>query len=227
MKKTTRTPGSRRGLRSVDEVMEVTTQQMNLIAMIGIVACWGAFALAWLAGAIFYEPGAPAERVRVGWLGTAASTGLVISLVAAQAVPRADWRSLALHAPAVRIPGLALLLGGTAFAIWARLALGAMWSATPTVKEEHRLRTGGPYAITRHPIYTGMLSMLLGSALLVGAGRWIVSFPVFLVLLQFKIRTEERLMLAEFPNDYPRYRQRVPQLVPGLRLVSGRTLASS
>jgi protein-S-isoprenylcysteine O-methyltransferase Ste14 len=147
--------------------------------------------------------------------------------VAAQAVPRADWRSLALHAPAVRIPGLALLLGGTAFAIWARLALGAMWSATSTVKEEHRLRTGGPYAITRHPIYTGMLSMLLGSALLVGAGRWIVSFPVFLVLLQFKIRTEERLMLAEFPGDYPRYRRQVPQLVPGLRLISGRTLARS
>lgn len=67
----------------------MTTQQMNLIAVIGIVACWGAFALAWLAGAIFYEPGAPAERVRAGWLGTAASTGLVISLVAGQAVPRA------------------------------------------------------------------------------------------------------------------------------------------
>jgi len=46
------------------------------------------------------------------------------------------------------------------------------------------------------------------------------------VLLQFKIHIEERLMLAEFPDDYPRYRQRVPQLVPGLRLVGGRRVAS-
>ncbi len=60
--------------------------------------------------------------------------------------------------------------------------------------------------------------MLLGSLLVGGAGRWIVPFPVFLVLLEIKIRIEERLMLAEFPDDYPRYRQRVPQLVPGLKL---------
>jgi protein-S-isoprenylcysteine O-methyltransferase Ste14 len=82
--------------------------------------------------------------------------------------------------------------------------------AAPTVKQEHELRTRGPYAITRHPIYTGLLGMMLGSLLLTGAGRWIVAFPVYLVLVQFKIHIEERLMLAEFPGDYPRYRQRVP-----------------
>jgi len=46
-----------------------------------------------------------------------------------------------------------------------------------------------------------------------------VPFPVFLVLLEIKMHIEERLMLAEFPGDYPRYRQHVPQLIPGLRLV--------
>jgi protein-S-isoprenylcysteine O-methyltransferase Ste14 len=70
-----------------------------------------------------------------------------------------------------------------------------------------------------------MLGMMLGSALLAG-GRWVLPFPVFLVLLEIKIHVEERLMLAEFPDDYPRYRQRVPQLVPGLRLVSRRRVAS-
>jgi len=64
--------------------------------------------------------------------------------------------------------------------------------------------------------------MLLGSALLAG-GRWIAPFPVFLVLLEVKIMMEERLMLAEFPEDYRRYRQRVPQLIPGLRLTSRNT----
>lgn len=193
----------------------MTTQQVNLLAVIGLALCWGAFALTWLLAAIFYEPQAPAERTRTwSWLG--ASTGLVIVLAVSFAVPRADWRSLTFHAPPVRILGLVILLAAAAFAIWARLVLGVMWTAAPTVKHEHALRTSGPYAITRHPIYTGMLGMLLGSVLLAGAGAWIISFPVFLVLLQIKIRVEERLMLAEFPDDYPRYRQRVPQLVPGL-----------
>jgi protein-S-isoprenylcysteine O-methyltransferase Ste14 len=70
-----------------------------------------------------------------------------------------------------------------------------MWSAVPAVKEGHRLRTSGPYAITRHPIYTGLLGMLLGTMLVAGAG--------------------------EFPEEYPRYRRRVLQLVPGLRVVTG------
>jgi protein-S-isoprenylcysteine O-methyltransferase Ste14 len=102
-----------------------------------------------------------------------------------------------------------------------------MWTAAPTVKQEHQLRTSGPYAITRHPIYTGLLGMLLGSGLLAGAGRWILYFPIYFVLLQFKIHTEERLMLAEFPEDYPRYRQQAPHLVPGLRVIGARKVASS
>jgi protein-S-isoprenylcysteine O-methyltransferase Ste14 len=97
-----------------------------------------------------------------------------------------------------------------------------MWSAVPAVNEGHQLRTGGPYAITRHPIYTGLLGMLLGSLLVAGAGRWIVPFPVALILIEFKIRIEERFMTAEFPEEYPCYRNRVPQLVPGLRLITGR-----
>jgi protein-S-isoprenylcysteine O-methyltransferase Ste14 len=139
----------------------------------------------------------------------------------------ADWRPLEVHAPWVRLLGLAILLAATALTLWARLALGAMWTAAPTVKQEHQLRTSGPYAITRHPIYTGLLGMVLGSGLLAGAGRWILAFPIYFVLLQFKIHAEERLMLAEFPEDYPRYRQRVPQLIPGLRLPGGRKVASS
>ncbi len=54
--------------------------------------------------------------------------------------------------------------------------------------------------------------MLLGSILVAGGGRLIVAFPVFLVLVQIKIRVEERLMLAEFPDGYPRHRQQVPEL---------------
>lgn len=95
------------------------------------------------------------------------------------------------------------------------------------VKQEHQLRTGGSYGITRHPIYTGILGMLLGTALLAGAGRWALIFPVGVVLAEIKIHLEEGLMLAAFPGDYARYRQRVPQLVPGLRLVRRRHVADA
>ena len=53
-----------------------------------------------------------------------------------------------------------------------------------------------------------------------GGGLWIVPFPIALILIEFKIRIEERFMTAEFPEEYPRYRKRVPRLVPGLRLVT-------
>jgi protein-S-isoprenylcysteine O-methyltransferase Ste14 len=192
--------------------------------VVSLAACWGAVVLAWLAGAIYYQSREPAERTRASYLSPIWITTVIMVVVSA-AVPRADWLPLEVHAPGIRLLGLAILLAATALTLWARLALGAMWTAAPTVKQEHQLRTSGPYAITRHPIYTGLLGMVLGSGLLAGAGRWILYFPIYLVLLQFKIHTEERLMLAEFPDDYPRYRQRVPRLIPGLRLISGRKVA--
>ena len=61
--------------------------------------------------------------------------------------------------------------------------------------------------------------MLLGTVLLVGLGHSVVIFPVAVVLIEIKIHAEEGLMSTTFPDDYPRYRRRVPQLVPGLRLL--------
>lgn len=199
----------------------MTTQQLNLIAVVSAVVCWSAFVATWLAAENYNEGRAPAERTR-SWFGTAVTPGIVIASVIAFAVPAAHWRSLTFYTPPVRILGLVILLAATTLTIWARLVLGLMWSGAPAVKNEHQLRTSGPYAITRHPIYTGILGMLLGSLLVAGGGRWIVLFPVALVLLEIKIRIEERLMLAEFPDDYPRYRQLVPKLIPGLRLIAGR-----
>ena len=92
---------------------------------------------------------------------------------------------------------------------------------------DQRLRTHGPYAVTRHPIYTGVLGMLVGATLVSGIGQWIVLFPVGLIVFEVKIRMEERLMVATFPDEYPRYRRRVPQLIPGLYVLRQRHSASS
>jgi protein-S-isoprenylcysteine O-methyltransferase Ste14 len=193
---------------------------VNVLAGVSIVVCWLAFAAVWLITANYNATRAPAQVRRAGF-GAVVGPVLVVAFLVRVVVPRADWQSVTFHAPWARFLGLAILLAGTALTLWARFVLGLMWSAMPAVKEGHQLRTSGPYAITRHPIYTGLLAMLLGSLLVAGAGPWIVPFPVALVLIEIKIRAEERLMTAQFPQEYPRYRQPLPQLVPGLRLVLG------
>src|SRR5579872_4508963 len=84
-------------------------------------------------------------------------------------------------------------------------------------KRGHELRTTGPYGITRHPIYTGVLGMLAGTALIDGLGRWVLSFVVIAVALEVKIAMEESLMRQTFGPQYAEYQRRVPQLIPGLR----------
>ena len=203
----------------------MTQSQLQVLANVGIVACWGAFTLVWLVGAVYTANRGPAERSHARF-GSGTIIVAVIMWVILHVWPAHDWRSLIVQAAWVRILGLVILAGSTAFAIWARGVLGTMWSMGPMVKEEHKLRTEGPYGITRHPIYTAMLGMVLGTSLLVGVGHWAPLFPVSLVVLEVKIYLEERLMLATFPDDYPQYRRRVPQLIPGLR-VPGRRRAAA
>ena len=121
----------------------MTPQQLHLLAVVAIAVCWGAFALTWLVGAIYYQSRAPAERSR-SWLGSTTWIGLAIIAIADFAVPRADWRSVVVHTPWVRILGLVILLAATALTLWARLTLSTMWSAAPAVREQHQLRTSGP-----------------------------------------------------------------------------------
>jgi protein-S-isoprenylcysteine O-methyltransferase Ste14 len=105
----------------------------------------------------------------------------------------------------------------TAFTLWARAALGTMWTSVAVVKDDHVLRADGPYGITRHPIYTGLLGMLAGTAAIEGLGRWVAFFVLGALLAGLKIRAEERLLDRTLGEAYDQYRHRVPQLVPGLR----------
>ena len=96
-----------------------------------------------------------------------------------------------------------------------------MWSAAAIAREGHALRTSGPYAVTRHPIYTGLLTMLIGTALLEGLGIWIVALGVAVAAFEIKIHLEERLLLETLGEPYAQYRRTVPQLIPGLKLPGG------
>ena len=101
-----------------------------------------------------------------------------------------------------------------------------MWSSSAVAKASHELRTGGPYRITRHPIYTGLLGMLLGTMLMSGLGLYLFIFLLGIVIFEVKLHLEERLMTETFGEEYVQYKRRVPQLIPGLKWGQGGTQAA-
>ncbi len=104
---------------------------------------------------------------------------------------------------------------GVAFAIWARHVLAGNWSGAVTLKEGHCLIQTGPYAIVRHPIYFGFLMAVIGMILSLGELRAFVLLLGMFGLLK-KMRDEERILRAAFPDEYPKYEQRVRRLLPGI-----------
>jgi protein-S-isoprenylcysteine O-methyltransferase Ste14 len=133
------------------------------------------------------------------------------------------WRNVPWHWLAVRLwprslaaywIGVALIAAGLAFSVWARAHLGRNWSGTVTVKEGHELIRTGPYGIVRHPIYTGLITALLGTAITSGTVRAALGLLIMTVSLVRKSRIEEAFMRETFPGEYPRYAAEVPALIP-------------
>jgi len=110
--------------------------------------------------------------------------------------------------------GALLAAAGLLFAVWARVHIGANWSGIVTIKQDHELIRSGPYAIVRHPIYSGLLLAFVGSA--VARGEWRGVLAVAIVFGSFwpKLRFEERWMRQQFGQAYDDYRQRVRALIP-------------
>jgi len=107
-----------------------------------------------------------------------------------------------------------IVVAGAAFTVWARITLGRNWSAEVTFKQDHELIESGPYALARHPIYTGMIVMALGTAINYGRA---FGFALLIALcggLWWKARQEERIMSSHFPDAYAEYRTRVRAIIP-------------
>jgi protein-S-isoprenylcysteine O-methyltransferase Ste14 len=179
---------------------------------------WLAWALYWLIAAADTKTTEQREPLssRIPYV-----TSLVLGgiLLASHRLPWA-WinerlwpRSLALY-----WTGMALLAGGLAFAVWARVHLGRNWSGAVTLKQGHELIRSGPYGVVRHPIYTGLLLGVVGTAITSGTVRAVLGLIVISAALIVKLRKEERLMRASFPAEYERYRETVPALIPFTKL---------
>jgi len=177
---------------------------------------WGAWVVSWLVAAFW---AARTQRRAGTWTELSyrvlLGTGIVLMT---------PWAARQLAATPLWIPGAvgayllaAVTLAGLLFTWWARIHLGRLWSGAITRKEGHRIVDSGPYALVRHPIYTGLIAAIMASALaeatptaLGGAALIVLSFWV-------KARAEERFLSSELGADaYETYRRRVPMLVPRL-----------
>jgi len=117
-------------------------------------------------------------------------------------------------APAGALLGLALTAAGAGLAAWAKLWLGRWFSMTFGVKPGHELVDDGPYAVTRHPIYTGLIAALVGSALVWDSALTLALAAVFAWSFTVHARAEEALFEAHFGEASAAYRRRVPRLLP-------------
>ena len=132
--------------------------------------CWGVVIVTWIVEAMYGARRARGrhQRARGGALW---QFGAFVAAFVFFRFISGGLRAATDHSWWTELPGLVLLVASTGFTIWARLSLGGMWSASPDVlRADHELRTDGPYAITRHPIYTGLFGMLLGTVLASGLG---------------------------------------------------------
>jgi len=187
-----------------------------LLGLSIIRVCWLIFIVIWLLGAvstkrtIYRESSGTRARY---WLVLVIGYFLVIK---SSSLPSPlDWLVIP-HTSSSAWTGVFLCVSGLLFAIWARVILGRNWSGVVTLKEGHELIERGPYRFVRHPIYTGILAMIAGTAIAIGyfggfLGLWLVFVSFWL-----KLKREEDLMLKHFPDKYAAYQHRVKRIIPFL-----------
>lgn len=172
---------------------------------------WGAWMASWAIAARFADK--PVKRSAlffVPLVAIAAGVALVGNVL-----PQVHDRSLWQLPEPAGWTMFALALGGFAFAWWARLTLGRLWSGTVTLKANHRIVDTGPYGIVRHPIYAGILFAAFASVIAFGRVSALAAGAVLLAGLFVKALVEERFLARELGVEaYAAYRRRVPMLVP-------------
>jgi protein-S-isoprenylcysteine O-methyltransferase Ste14 len=117
---------------------------------------------------------------------------------------------------AVRWVGVVLLAVGGALRIWPVFVLGNRFSGLVAIQQGHTLVTTGIYRFIRHPSYLGLLLTAVGGALGFRSGVGLLLAGLMLLVVLSRIRSEEKLLLAQFGDEYAAYRARTSRLIPGV-----------
>lgn len=198
--------------------MRVTLDPLSTALFAFVVLCWLAFAAAF----IFKKKpptGEPAERKReraslVGIGLQSAGYAVAWAVHRPYFTPPAPDRTAAL---VLALVAAALAVFSVWFVVRAARTLDRQWSFAARVVEDHKLITEGPYRLVRHPIYTGMLGMLLATG---AATSHPLAVPfavaVFIAGTLVRARSEEKLLRETFGGEYDAYARRVRAFIPGL-----------
>ena len=129
-----------------------------------------------------------------------------------------NWNGLNMRlvpdTPAAWWLGLVLTAAGVAISIWARVSLGANWSGVVTLKDDHELIRKGLYRWIRHPIYTGILLAMIGTAMIKGHLRGWLGFLVMWAAFYIKARREEGFLRQEFGDGFEEHARHTGMFFP-------------
>jgi protein-S-isoprenylcysteine O-methyltransferase Ste14 len=179
---------------------------MDVVALIVLVG-WVAFWIYWFWAARGVTPG------RTNW-GRFAGVRIVLVLAVFLLFRARVFRDHGLtRDPWLQAIGLVLFVAGLAFAVWARRYIGRNWGMPMTEKADPELVTTGPYRRVRHPIYSGLILAMVGTAVAV-TWYWLVAVVVLGAYFVYSATMEERYLTSVFPEAYPDYRKSTNMLVP-------------
>jgi len=189
---------------------------MHMAAICGTL--WLIFAAIWLIGWLKTKP--TRERAPIG-----ARLLYGVPVLAASYLLSTDWgvfgragSRILPHLPALDTAAIILTAAGIAFAVWARFYLGGNWSGAVSVKVGHELIRTGPYAWVRHPIYSGLLVGLFGTALARATPIGFLAIALFSIGFWIKSRMEEEFMSTTFGEAYVEYIRETGALIPKFRV---------
>jgi protein-S-isoprenylcysteine O-methyltransferase Ste14 len=174
---------------------------------------WLAWAAFWTVAARRTKPARWRESVGSRVLHVVPLLACAVLLVAPHWLPPILSARVVSAGRPIPLFGAVMVAVGLWFAAWARAHLGRNWSGIVTVKEDHALVRTGPYRAVRHPIYTGLLLALTGTAMAIGEWRGVLAVICALIGFLRKIQVEEKRMSENFP-EYSRYRQQTAALIP-------------
>jgi protein-S-isoprenylcysteine O-methyltransferase Ste14 len=181
-------------------------------ALIGIL--WVAWAAYWIVAARQTASNRRAESVLIGASYRIPLLVGIILMVFSSVSPPGVGVALWPHNPFILGIVDLLTIAGLALAVWARLHLGKYWSGRITLKVDHRVIQTGPYAWVRHPIYSGLILALLGTAISIGTVQAVFGFAFILVSFLRKLTLEENWLRLHFGAEYELYQKRVSALIP-------------
>jgi isoprenylcysteine carboxyl methyltransferase (ICMT) family protein YpbQ len=176
---------------------------IDIVILVG----WLAFWLYWLSASVGVKAG------RSGWArfaGFRVAIFLIVLLLLRQRVLKGH---AVVSSPWLGGVGLAIFVLGLALAVWARVYIGRNWGMPMSRKVDPELVTTGPYHTIRHPIYSGIIVGMIGTAIAV-SWYWFIAVAAIAAYFLYSAVNEERFMAEQFPAAYPDYKRSTKMLVP-------------